>query len=1022
MHNEKITLERIKRLVERLKASLHSGKTEVQAGGIVSDHPIPVDKTMVKTWIQYKTGKVWGKAWSSAWFMVKGTIPEELAGQEVGLWFDCDGEACVWKHNTPWQGLTPKVDWYHNAAKYFVPIAKSAVAGETFELLIEAAANDLFGKGKEEYALRECALIAWHEDVFQLCTDVELLLDLAKALPSGSVRRARIIHALNDVCNIYGCGKGMIQAKAITEGLLAQPANASALTAFSIGHAHLDLAWLWPIRETRRKGGRTFANALRLLEDYPEYIFGASQAQLYQWIKNDYPGLFQEVKNLVAKGRWDVQGASWVEFDTNIPSGESIIRQFMYGKRWFKEEFGIEPNYLWLPDCFGFSANLPQLMQGCGVRHFITQKLSWNESNTFPHHLFIWQGIDGSEVRAHQMPTNDYNFSNNPSAFLATEERFAEKGCADAFLNLYGIGDGGGGPTRNHIEYGLRQKDLEGVPRFRFSTAREWLDHYSRMDASMLPRMYGELYLELHRGTYTTQAQMKWNNFFSETLLQQAEAMCAAVGSITGDRSYPEELRPIWQDTLLMQFHDILPGSSIGMVYEDAARLSSQNHKLLNQMIERGMDSIMESDGDEAVLAVFNPFGVWKTDWVCMDPPDSGMPYVLNAELMSNYLEPKHWRFQLRMAPYSFAEIRFRASDHPMERLSIMAYGPRISIVKQDGALRLENEYLMVTLQADGDISSIWDKEQSRETLCGPSNLLQLWEDEPNNWGAWDINHFYRETTPQTPQNAHPDDPFQIEDGQVCQTLLLSGSTIRQRISLDPGQRHIRFHHSVDWQERHKMLRVAFQPDVLCETATCGVQMGSVQRPVNARNAWDEARFEFPAHGFVDMSDAAHGCALISPGKYGYSLHGKRMELNLLRSPADVDPTADIGDRWHTYYFYCHPTPFAEAGVHELAQSLSHFFVAKEGRLRSSQLLQGSLFKLEQGNLVISHLKPAEDGRGLILRMFEPLGRACADHLVSMFPINKITRCDMLEAPLEDMGTSTDIHARPFEIITLRLE
>lgn len=1022
MHNEKITLERIKRLIERLKGYLHSGRTEVKVMCTLAEARLNPDAVHHSTMWEIAIGKVWAKAWGSAWFLVRGTIPEELVGQEVGLWFDCDGEACVWKHKTPWQGLTPKVDWYHNAAKYFVPIAKSAVAGDTFELLIEAAANDLFGKGKEEYTLRECALIAWHEDVYQLMLDTEILLDLAKALPTGSVRRARIIHGLNDVCNIYADGKGIAEAKTITESLLAQPANASALTAFSIGHAHLDLAWLWPIRETRRKGGRTFANALRLLEQYPDYIFGASQAQLYQWMKSDYPGLFAQVKDAVRSGRWDVQGASWVEFDTNIPSGESIIRQFMYGRRWFKEEFGIEPDYLWLPDCFGFSANLPQLLQGCGVRYFITQKLSWNESNTFPHHLFKWQGIDGSEVLAHQMPTNDYNFSNNPSAFIATEERFAEKGSADAFLNLYGIGDGGGGPTRNHIEYGLRQRNLEGVSRFRFSTAREWLDHFGQMDQDSLPTMYGELYLELHRGTYTTQAKMKRNNFISETLLHQSEAVSAAAGLLTGDPSYPTELRSIWQDTLLMQFHDILPGSSIGMVYEDAAQLNSQNHTLLNQYINTRCKAFVEHCNGEDIHTVFNPYGVWKTDWIGIWPPDTGIPYVLNAQLLNSYLDTKHWRLQLRMAPYSFAEIRFNNDYDPTDKLELMAHEPRISITSQDGTLTMENEYLKVALQPDGSISSVWDKNLNRELLCGISNLLQLWEDEPNNWGAWDINHFYRETTPILPVNANPDNPFSIDGGTVSQTLLISGSKVHQRVSLVPGQRYIRFHHDVDWQERHKMLRVAFQPDILCENATCGVQLGSVQRPVNARNAWEAARFEFPAQGFVDMSDAEHGCALICHEKYGYSLHGKRMELNLLRSPADVDPTADIGSQSHTYYFYCHATPFAQAQVHELTRSLNIGFIHMEGKLRSAELLNGSLFRMEDEHLVISNLKPAEDGKGVILRMYEPLGRACNDYLHSLFPIRKVTRCDMLENPLEDMGTSKAIHARPFEIITLRVE
>lgn len=1021
MQNEKIILERVKRHIARQKDNIHSLKTDVPALVTASPEPIPFAALAEAKWQPIAKAEVWSAVWGSAWFMVRGNIPAELHGKCVGLWFDCDGEACVWKDGNPWQGLTPKVDWYHNAAKYYVPISGHAITGQTYEILIEAAANDLFGKGKDEYALKECALVAFEEEEYQHYLDLELLFDLANALPAGNVRRAKIIYGLNRICNLNSDPEGRGNALQIASDLLAKPANASALTAYSVGHAHLDLAWLWPVRESRRKGGRTFANALRLLEMYPQYIFGASQAQLYQWIKDDYPLLYAQVKEAVKKGRWDVQGASWVEFDTNLISGESIIRQFMYGKSWFQEEFGVQPDYLWLPDCFGFSANLPQFMLGCGVRNFVTQKLSWNETNAFPHHLFIWQGIDGSELRAHQLPTNDYNFSNNPSAFIATENRFAQAELADAFLNLYGIGDGGGGPTRNHIEYGIRQQNLEGTSRFRFSTATEFLKHYAQIDAALLPKMYGELYLEFHRGTYTTQAKMKLDNHTSEILLSQAEAVSTVCGLLNKDHAYPQQLRPIWQNTMLMQFHDILPGSSIGMVYEDAAVLSRENHDRLRDFVRSGMSSMLISN-EQDVFTIFNPTGVEMTDWFNIFPPPSGLPIVHNAELLDCHIGLKHMHIQLKMLPFSFAKIRFDPEKNSMaDKLHMMRRIPNIGIQEQGDSLILENEYLQVSLQSDGSIGSIWDKELKRELLSGQSNLLHLWEDEPNNWGAWDINHFYRETTPLCPVNVHPEKPFEVDDGGVVvQQLRISNSLIRQSVSLNPGSRHVRIAHGVEWQEHHKMLRVAFQPDIHSEYATCGVQMGSVQRPVNPRNVWEAARFEFPAQGFVDISDASHGFSLLSPGKYGYSLQGNRMELNLLRSPADVDPTADLGSRHHVYYFYCHATPYAEARVAELGKSLCNSFISVEGSI-PPELLSGSLFALQQGNLILETIKPAEDGNGIILRLYEPLGRSCQDTLTSLFSMRKITRCDMLENAWEEIKPG-DIQARPFEIITLRVE
>jgi alpha-mannosidase len=528
MHLEKIHLERIRKFIARLKNQVYTDKTDLNAEYIYDkDEPIPYPDIDKHDFEPIPKGEVWGNAWGSSWFRFTGTVPATMAGKDIGAWIDVDGEACVWKNSSPWLGLTNKVDWYHNAGKYYVPISENAVSGEEIELLVEAAANDLFGSGKTDYKLVEASLVCFNKEIFHLVMDMEVLFNLAEHLPEKTARRQKILYGLNVVCNLWQEGKGIVQASEITQELLSRPANASALNAVSIGHAHIDLAWLWPVRETKRKGGRTFATALRMLETYPDYVFGASQAQLYKWIKHIYPELYKEIKQAVINGRWEVQGAGWVEFDTNLTGGESIIRQMFYGRRFFRQEFGISPEVLWLPDCFGFNANLPQLMRGCGVNFFMTQKLSWNESDTFPHHIFRWQGIDGSEVLAHQLPTNDYNFSNSPSAFLETEKRFAQSEVCDEFLNLYGIGDGGGGPGREHIEYGLRQKNLEGVPRFRFTQAQKFFNNVAGTDANTLPQWSGELYLQYHRGTYTTQALMKKNNRLSERLLHDAEFAAA---------------------------------------------------------------------------------------------------------------------------------------------------------------------------------------------------------------------------------------------------------------------------------------------------------------------------------------------------------------------------------------------------------------------------------------------------------------------------------------------------------------
>ncbi len=427
--------------------------------------------------------------------------------------------------------------------------------------------------------------------------DLKVLISLYENLEENSVRKKRVLYAPNDVSNNYQDGKGLDKCFEITKNILSSPAVPSALTAWSIGHAHIDLAWLWPIRETKRKAGRTFSTVMRMMEAYPEYIFGASQAQLYQWTKENYPHLYEEIKKAIAQNRWEVQGAGWVEHDTNMPSGESLVRQYVYGKRFFKEEFGKELDYMFLPDCFGFTGSLPQILKQAGVEYFISQKLSWNDTNKFPHNSFIWEGIDGSRIKTHFLPTHDYNFSNLPGEFIKSEKRFEQADVCDDFLNLYGIGDGGGGPSSEHIEMSLRQQNCEGVPKVKFGYVGDFLKTLDAHEKD-LPVWKGELYFELHRGTYTSQALMKKNNRLLEQRLQQLEFI-----SVISEQDIRKKIEPIWKDVLLNQFHDIIPGSSIAWVYKDANSLSKKNLELCDK-IEEEMIFAEFKKGNTAYLII----------------------------------------------------------------------------------------------------------------------------------------------------------------------------------------------------------------------------------------------------------------------------------------------------------------------------------------------------------------------------------------------------------------------------------
>lgn len=1019
MQNEKILIERIKRLTERNMPLVHRHKAPAEA--VFCPHPLPIlyGDLSGQTWKAIQPGEVWARLWESAWFKVRAIIPKEMEGMKLALWFDCDGEACVWKDGAPWQGLTPKVDWYHKAAKYLVPLgdpdSAESRAGVCHELLLEAAANGLFGGGKDEFRLNVCQIVSVDEALRDTLRDIGLLFDLALTLPEGQSRRDKILSDLNQVCDLWNTDQDFIRR--ILDTSLKIPANASALKAFSVGHAHLDLAWLWPIRETKRKGGRSFANALRLLEEHPDYVFGASQAQLYKWMKQLYPPLWKEVQKAVKDGRWEVQGAGWVEFDTNLPCGESIIRQLCYGLRFFEEEFGVSPRGLWLPDCFGFNANLPQLLTKAGLDWFMTQKLSWNETNAFPQHLFVWEGIDGSRILAHQLPTNDYNFSNNPSSFRQTELRYAQSAVCDAYLNLYGIGDGGGGPTREHIEYGIRQQDLDGSTRFIFAKGQDFFDYCKALDTSLLPKIYGELYLELHRGTYTTQALTKKHNRQGERMLSAAEFVAALL-----DEGYPATLRQIWEDLLLLQFHDIIPGSSIGMVYDEARQIHEANLEKLDDFIQKGVQKLTSAVTEDeemptSVYAIFNPSSWARQDWIefPLDHLESIALDDIGTELPT-ILMPDKLLVKATLPPWSLGKIHWE-HGRCNQQLALPYDEPE-----------LENDHVKVKLSPSGTITSIIMKEDGRQMLEADSNVLKLWEDEPNNWGAWDINHFYRSTQPALPHSVKLIPERSWRAGSHLQVISheirLGNSTIIQRIELSDAAPWIKIHHEVDWQEHHKMLRVHFYPAIYADYASFEIAMGALKRSTKPSNSIEEARFEVPAHRWADLSQRDRGCALLNDCKYGHRIVDNEMELNLLRAPADVDPAADIAHHEYSYAFYPH---FSDAAGGQVLKQ-AHLFNAPMLKIPlngESPLPELPAFAIDSPSVKLETIKPAEDDRGLILRFYEYTGGAANIILPLPKGYTRAEYCDLRERAINDElvmdGNSLLMDFKPFEIKTLRL-
>ncbi|MEM8896034.1 MAG: alpha-mannosidase 2c1, partial [Bacteroidota bacterium] len=574
--HQEITIQRLERFLERLKGNYYYSLQPLEATYFKSEEPISWEDAQNLQFEPIEVGTHWGSNFECAWFRFRGTIPEHYKGKQVFALIDIGGEACRFdEQGNPIQGLTnKKISWTltETIIKKRIKLADEAEGGEPVDIWIDAGANNILGlknvltyESMVDGIFNQAALTIFDHEKWQLRIDFELLLQIAIELPEYSRHRRLIIFALNEVCNNYGVGgdKEVALCRKLLKPELSKPANASALKVSAIGHAHIDIAWLWPLRETVRKTSRTFSTALRMMEFYPEYKFGASQPALYQMMKDHYPGLYDRVKQAVKNGQWECQGAMYVEADCNLVSGESLVRQVLYGKQFFNDEMDVEVNNLWLPDVFGYSAALPQILKKSDVDYFMTQKISWNQFNEFPYHTFWWEGIDGTKIYSHFLAPNNYRSDCSAMDLMNLERTNNETDRTDHALFLYGAGDGGGGPARIYIEKLKRVNDLEDMPQVEFEFAEEFFKK-SEASARDLQTWRGELYLELHRGTLTTQAKTKKYNRQLERLLGKTEWLFG----VYHPTAYPKELLDeSWKILLLNQFHDIIPGTSISRVH-----------------------------------------------------------------------------------------------------------------------------------------------------------------------------------------------------------------------------------------------------------------------------------------------------------------------------------------------------------------------------------------------------------------------------------------------------------------------
>ncbi len=966
-------------------------------------------------------GDKWGDLFDSAWFHFSGTVPAEAAGEHVVLLLDVNGEMAVFDEaGVPVRGLTPVGSEYDYSlgrpGKRVLQVTPSAEGGEVIDIWADAGCNDLFGRLPGNGTVREAAIATCRDDVRALYYDFEVLLDFLKVLPEDSPRYHQILTGLTDVVHaIYGgIPEAAAKARALLAPLLAQRGGDPSLQISAVGHAHMDLAWLWPIRETIRKGARTFSTAIELMDRYPDYVFGASQPQYFQWMKDIYPELYAKIKAKVKEGRIEPQGAMWVEADTNVSGGEALVRQVLYGKRFFKEEFDVDLNYLWLPDVFGYTAALPQILKKAGVEIFSTQKLSWSLINDFPHHSFYWQGLDGSTVMTHMLPEETYNSPAAPRSVRRIETNYRDKGVSHHALMVFGIGDGGGGPGAEHLERLERIKNLAGLSPVKQESAAAFFETW-RQEAERFPTWVGELYLERHEGTLTTEARNKWYNRKLELGLRDLELSAVAAGLFAGADYPTSRLQAIWREVLLYQFHDILPGSSIKRVYDESlARYEAlyEEVQALTAALDAQLVRNVDTSGIEAPVALHNSLSWPRQEWVAADG---------------------QW-IRADVPAMGYAVVDAATGDAvSTDELSASQQG-------------LENDLLRVGFGADGAIVSIFDKRLAREIIPQgeAANRFSVYTDPGD---AWDFPMDYAEQMPRTmalvDATASVDGPRAI----VQQTYRLGHSELTQEIVLTQGSARLDFVTRLHWREIRSMLRTQFPVAVHADDATYEIQFGHIHRPTHRNTTWDLAKDEVAAHKWADVSQRDYGVALLNDAKYGHRIKNQGpggypvIDLNLLRSApypgtnelidAVVAPGephhgyTDQADHTFTYALYPHAGDPIAGGVIQVGYELNVPLRATplESK-RGDSPTTLSLLQLDTSAVVIEAVKRAEDDEDIVIRLYEATGATVDAKLSFGLPVSSVVESDLMETPLQEIELvdgCVSLSFSPFEIKTLRL-
>lgn len=997
-------------------------------------------------WQQVEPFSLWGG--SNVNFLLRSSFtvsPEFLNESPVALHLPI-GEAGDFSHPEALvyiDGVSfAAVDRHHQE----VLLPREYCDGQQHDLLLHGWTGRLAERIGRQLQMKECAIVQVDEPTRRLAILIEVTLETADLLDLLEPARTRLYNALEAMMSALDTREPLgdsfyASVSDATAVLLAgiekagPPLDAKVIAA---GHAHIDVAWLWTLGQTRRKAGRTFHTVLRLMEQFPDYSFTQSQPHLYEVVQQDYPEAFDAIRQRVREGRWEPIGGMWVEADCNITGAESLARQFLLGRTWFRDQFGAhaESPVLWLPDVFGYAWNLPQLIKLAGLEYFFTIKIGWNQINKMPVDSFWWQGLDGTRVLTHfstaperhqntvsvagLLNSATYNANLSPFEVLGSWASLKQKESQRLMLMSYGYGDGGGGPTREMNE---KARELHAFPALPHVTQGRVIDFFERLEAesgALLPVWNAELYLEIHRGTYTSQSRNKRANRKSEFLLHDTEFLAVAAALSEPSYVYPApELRDAWKTICLNQFHDIIPGSSIGEVYDESQAQYAELRDRVEGLHAEAVAVLARQAGGDVLL--INPTSVRRDDpalWPGSAPAQAalirdGLPVAVQPVADGLLIDAG------ALEPYSLAPLVWQADGAP-------AKGP-IALICDDHLL--ENEYLKVDLDERGDICRIYDKVAEREVLpqgtC--ANQWQAFEDRPVNWDAWDVDIFYDHKR----YLAEPADSIRlIERGPLRATIevrrRILHSEYTQTISLMHNRPQIDFETVIDWRERHILLKAAFPVDILSPAASYEVQWGHVERSTHRNTSWDWARFESCAQKWVDLSENSYGVSLLNDCKYGHDIRDNVIRVSLLRSPTHPDPEADQGAHRFAYSLLVHGS--SGAAAIPLSETVARAYQLNDPILAVTGTAQPpaqarSMFSVT-GSALIETVKRAEDGNGVILRLYQSQRRREWVTLHTALPLKAAFITNLLEdnqEPLSLDGQSVRIYLKPFQILTLRL-